>query len=61
MHGAYQFVLESKTMNEKTCSESAGFPGVAAETRMLLYILALGSPPLVPGSNGGASNLGESE
>jgi multisubunit Na+/H+ antiporter MnhB subunit len=43
------------------CSEpDVGFPGVATETRTVIFILALVSPLLVPWSNRGASNLGES-
>jgi hypothetical protein len=42
-------------------SRTSASPGWRPKLGLLLVILALVSPLLVPWSNGGASNLGESE
>jgi hypothetical protein len=60
--GAYQFELESKVMSEQfAVSQTSVSPGWRPKVGLLLFILALMSPLLVPWSNRGASNLGESE
>jgi hypothetical protein len=46
---------------EVAVNQTSVFPGWLPKVGLLLFILALVSPLLVPWSNRGASNLGESE